>query len=141
MEVVYKEINIESDKTQIIELYISVGWTAYTNDESALLRGIENSLLSIGAYVEEELIGLIRIIGDAETVIYIQDILVQHNYQRKGIASQLINMVKSRYENVRQMLLMTDRKDNFISFYEQNGFEEVGNRGLVSFIRRDSEQG
>lgn len=141
VEVNYRPINIDLESENILDLYINAGWSAYIEDQDMLFRGLENSLLCLGAYANTELIALIRIIGDAETIIYIQDILVHSDFQRKGIGSHLLSMIKSKYENVRQMVLMTDIESDSVSFYENTGFIQVEEKGLVSFIRRDREQG
>jgi len=65
------------DETQILSLYESVGWTAYTDRPYVLRKGIENSLLCLAAFEGDRLIGLIRAVGDGQTVVLIQDILVK----------------------------------------------------------------
>lgn len=66
---------------QALDLYASVGWSAYTNDLPKLLRAISKSSLVISAWHGEELVGLIRTLTDSETIAYIQDILVKPAYQ------------------------------------------------------------
>lgn len=50
-----------------------------------------NSFLAIGAYDHSQLVGLIRVVGDGLTFIYVQDLLVNSAYQRRGIGTKLIN--------------------------------------------------
>lgn len=38
---------------EILSLYASVGWTAYTGDPDVLRKGFENSLLILAAYEED----------------------------------------------------------------------------------------
>ena len=38
------------DETEILGLYASVGWTAYTEQPESLRRGFEASLLVLAAY-------------------------------------------------------------------------------------------
>ena len=64
------------DEREIIGLYSAVGWKAYTDDPEALRKGYENSLLVLGAYEGEQLMGIIRVVGDGETIVFVQDILV-----------------------------------------------------------------
>ena len=70
---------------EILRLYASVGWTAYTEDLPALERGFQNSLLVLAAYEDGELIGLIRAVGDGATVVFVQDLLVAPQKQRQGV--------------------------------------------------------
>ena len=60
---------------EILPLYTSVGWTAYTDDPAALERGFRHSLLVLAAWEDGELAGLIRAVGDGATIVFIQDIL------------------------------------------------------------------
>ncbi|MFB6732662.1 hypothetical protein ACFCVW_30145 [Bacillus mobilis] len=72
-----KAIQIE----QLERLYTDVQWYAYTKDIEVPSQDIWQSLEVITAWVGEELVGLIRIVGDGLTSIYIQDILVLNAYQ------------------------------------------------------------
>ena len=42
---------------EILPLYASVGWTAYTDAPDVLHRGFERSLLTLAAYEGETLVG------------------------------------------------------------------------------------
>ena len=66
----------EYNEKEIVRLYTEVGWTAYTDNLSILRKGFENSLLVLGAYENNELAGIIRVVGDGFTIVFVQDILV-----------------------------------------------------------------
>ncbi len=51
------------DEQSLLELYGSVGWTAYTTDSKQLTKAVEQSLKVITVWQEKELIGLIRSVG------------------------------------------------------------------------------
>jgi len=89
-------------------LYGKNNWVEYTNEPNSLFSGIRQSLDKIGAYDEDKLVGLIRTVGDGKTIVYVQDILVLPTYHRKGIGSNLLQLIVDRYPNVRQLVLMTD---------------------------------
>lgn len=93
---------------EILPLYTQVGWTAYTEDKAALEHGFQNSLLILAAYEKDALLGLIRVVGDGATVIFVQDILVYPEKQRQGIGTALLKAVLDRYAHVRQIQLVTD---------------------------------
>lgn len=63
---------------------------------------IDNSLSVITAWENNKLIGLIRVIGDGYTIVYIQDILVHPNFQNKNIGTQLMTRILNKYKDVRQ---------------------------------------
>ena len=69
------------NEAEILRLYRSVGWTAYTDQPEVLRKGFENSLLTLAAYEGDQLLGIIRAVGDGHTIVFVQDILVFPEYQ------------------------------------------------------------
>ena len=120
---------------EILHLYTSVGWTAYTDDPASLKAGFENSLLTLGAYEDDMLVGVIRAIGDSQTIVYIQDILVLPDYQRHGIGTALVRTVLERFRKVRQIMLTTDNTPKTIEFYESLGFVQMTEMGCCGFMK------
>jgi GNAT superfamily N-acetyltransferase len=127
--------NKNINREQLERLYNDVEWYAYTQDLEVLQQAIEQSLEVISAWDGEELVGLIRIIGDELTIIYIQDILVLNAYQNQGIATQLMQQVLKKYTNVRQKVLLTEEAPDVRHFYEKNGFQSCDNGSLVAFAK------
>ncbi len=123
------------DEQVILNLYNSVNWTAYTDDPESLKAGFDNSLLILAAYKDDELLGLIRVVGDGQTVVYIQDILVFPEYQRQGIGTALVKAVLNRFRDVRQIVLSTDNTPKTIAFYESLGFYQFEQIGCCGFMR------
>jgi len=115
----YKPLIYNEDA--ILQLYLNNEWYAYTNRKELLFNGIRNSLDVIGAYDNDLLVGLIRTVGDLNTIIYIQDIVVLKEYQRQGIGKHLIKIIVDKYADVRQICLMTDNSDKTRKFYESLG--------------------
>ena len=123
------------DEREILPLYESVGWTAYTDRPDVLRKGVENSLLCLAAYEGDGMIGLVRAVGDGQTVVLIQDILVHPAYQRQGVGSRLMDAMLKRFPHVRQIQLLTDDTPRTVSFYESLGFKSVDAMGCKSFMR------
>jgi ribosomal protein S18 acetylase RimI-like enzyme len=71
-------------------LYNSVGWSSYTAQPAILNQAIINSLDVITAWQNQRLIGLIRTVGDGQTILYIQDLLVAPGFQQQGIGTKLM---------------------------------------------------
>lgn len=120
---------------EILNLYASVGWTAYTDYPEVLQKGFENSMLTLAAYEGERLLGIIRTVGDGHTIVFVQDILVFPWYQRKGIGSALLQAILDRYSHVRQIELATDNDPETIAFYKSMGFREMSEIGCCGFMR------
>ena len=122
-------------KAEIQRLYAEVGWTAYTENMAALEQGYKNSLLVLAAYENEELLGIVRVVGDGYTIIWIQDILVFPSKQRQGIGTALLKAVLNKYPDVRQIELATDNTPETIAFYKSLGFSEFSEIGCCGFMR------
>lgn len=118
---------------EIHSLYTSAGWTAYTEDFNVLKQAFSHSLLILAAYENGNLAGLIRIVGDEHTIIFIQDVLVSSKYQRRGIGTALIREILNRYSHVRQIELATDAPQT-IAFYKSLGFAQYQEIGCCGFM-------
>ena len=129
-----REYSVYEEK-EIIRLYSSAGWKAYTDDPETLRKGFRQSLLVLGAYEENELTGIIRAVGDGETIVFVQDILVLPEYRRKGIGTALLKAILTRYSHVRQIELVTDSRPETIAFYESAGFRQLSDVGCTGFIK------
>ena len=123
------------DETEILGLYASVGWTAYTEQPESLRRGFEASLLVLAAYEDGALVGLIRVVGDGQTIVFVQDILVHPSCQRRGNGTALLKEVLKRYSHVRQIELTTDDTPKTRAFYESVGFRTMASLGCCSFMK------
>lgn len=130
----YKE-NVQIDKKDLDYLYSSVGWIAYTNDLDNLKNAIDKSLWVITAWDNDKLIGLIRVIGDGYTILYIQDILVHSDFQNKSIGTQLMTKILSKYKDVRQKTLLTEDASDVRHFYEKFGFTSCDKGSSVAFYK------
>ena len=124
---------INYKQEEIIKLYLSVGWINYTERPEMLKQAYSNSLYMIGAYDGDDLIGIIRVVGDGHSIIYIQDIIVLPDYQRRGIGKDLLERVLEKYAHVYQKILLTMNEEKTVKFYESVGFEADYNLGLVAF--------
>lgn len=120
---------------EILPLYASVGWTAYTDAPDALRRGFEKSLLTLAAYEGKTLVGLVRAVGDGETIVLVQDLLVFPQYQRRGVGTALMRAVMERFADVRQLQLVTDDTEKTLAFYRSLGLRELSDIGGRGFMR------
>jgi GNAT superfamily N-acetyltransferase len=133
MKVTFNNNKIISEE-QLERLYNDVKWYAYTQDLKVLQKALQESLDVISAWDGDELVGLIRIVGDGLTIIYIQDLLVLNTYQNQGIATQLMQQILEKYKTVRQKVLLTEEAPNVRHFYEKNGFQSCDKGSLVAFV-------
>ena len=125
----------EFDMNEILSLYESVGWTNYTSKPTMLENAFKKSLLVLGAYDNDKLVGVVRVVGDEASVVYVQDMLVMPSYQRKGIGTSLMRELMERYKNTYQMTLLTDDIEKNKAFYQSLGFVNITDIHAVAFFR------
>ncbi|MBR1757114.1 MAG: GNAT family N-acetyltransferase [Lachnospiraceae bacterium] len=120
---------------EIINLYQSVGWTNYLERIDILQQAYASSLCVLGAYDSGQLVGILRAVGDGQTIVFIQDIIVLPEYQRQGIGTKLLKTVMDKYKDVYQMELLTDNTEKTKAFYRSLGFRDANEIGCMAFMR------
>ena len=120
MNIEYKEEKCFTQK-QIQELFLSVGWISGEYPKR-LYKALINSSTVITAWDGTRLAGLARAIDDSEMLAYIHYVLVHPDYQRRGIAGKMINMLKKKYEHYLYINIMPEESKN-AKFYENSGFQ------------------
>jgi len=134
MEFSVKEY-IKYNEAEILNLYKSVGWLNYVNNPGMLRNAYANSLKILGAYEGEKLLGIIRVVGDGHSIVFVQDIIVLPEYQRQGVGTALLKSVLEIYQNVYQKVLLTDNTEKTTQFYKSVGFKMDVDVGCCAFIK------
>lgn len=125
-------------REQLLTLYDSVGWSAYTCEPDRLERAVAASLSVFTAWDGSHLVGLLRAVGDGETILYIQDLLVAPAWQRQGIGRRLMEACLDTYPHVRQKVLLTDHTEGNLAFYRACGFVPSGDYDCTVFLRLEN---
>ena len=114
------------DTGDLVSLYGSVGWGAYTSDPEGLARAVAGSTYVVTARHDGELIGLARGLSDDVSIFYLQDILVRPEWQQQGIGKALLDDCLQRFGHVRQKVLLTDDEERQHRFYRALGYRDIG---------------
>jgi len=113
----------------VCKLYEAVGWVSYTQNMPSLMRGLEGSSYLRCVYDHEHLVAIIRCVSDGATIAYLQDLLVDPRYQRRGIGRSLCTDALEHHAHCRQFVLITDDRPEQTAFYES-----------LSLVRLDKAQ-
>jgi len=124
----------------LLKLYKDAKWLAYTNNPDLLQQAISNSLYVLTAWENGRLVGLIRLVGDGLTIVYIQDILVLKSHKRRKIGTTLLQKALEKYKNIRQKVLLTDDNEETRGFYEALGFTSCDKGQLVAFVKLENKK-
>lgn len=128
------------NQADLLSLYNDANWLAYTNSPDLLQQAVSNSLYVLTVWENHKLVGLIRLVGDGLTIVYIQDILVLKSYKRRKIGSLLLQKALEKYKNVRQKVLLTDDNEETRGFYEALGFSSCDKGDLVAFVKLENKK-
>lgn len=121
-------MNIELKHSLTVEEYnalrLSVDWKEIPEEQAE--RGLSNTYYLTAAVLNGETIGLARVISDGGYVAYIADVIVNQEYQGKGVGRMILNDVMDYIKNVLSggetvMVILVAAKGKE-EFYEKFGF-------------------
>ena len=124
----------------VLHLYQAVGWTNYTNQPEMLEQALSHSLAIYVALDGDAVMGLIRLIGDGFSSVFVQDLIVLPTYQRQGIGSNLMKEALADYNDAYQVQLATEQTEKNLGFYRSLGFETLSTYDCAGMIWVDREK-
>ena len=127
-----KETSVSID--DVLHLYQAVGWTNYTNQSQMLAQALTHSLAIYLAHDGEEIVGLVRLVGDGFSSVFIQDLIVLPSYQRQGIGSNLMKEALGDFKDAYQVQLATEQTEKPLGFYRSLGFETLSTYDCTGMI-------
>ena len=133
-----KESSVSID--DVLHLYQAVGWTNYTNQPQMLEQAMSHSLATYLARDGEEIVGLVRLVGDGFSSVFVQDLIVLPSYQRQGIGSNLMKEALADYKDAYQIQLVTERTEKTLGFYRSLGFETLSTYDCTGMIWVDRKK-
>ena len=130
-----KERSVSID--DVLHLYQAVGWTNYTHQPEMLEQSLAHSLAIYLAQDGEKIVGLVRLVGDGFSSVFVQDLIVLPSYQRQGIGSTLMKQALSDYKDAYQVQLATEETEKTLGFYRSLGFETLSSFQCTGMILVD----
>ena len=124
----------------VLHLYQAVSWTNYTNQPQMLEQSLAHSLAIYVARDGGEVVGLVRLIGDGFSSIFVQDLIVLPTYQRQGIGSALMKEALGDYKDAYQVQLVTEQTEKTLGFYRSLGFETLSTYDCTGMIWVDRKK-
>ena len=124
----------------VLHLYQAVGWTNYTNQPQMLEQSLAHSLAIYVARDGEEIVGLVRLVGDGFSSVFVQDLIVLPTYQRQGIGSALMKEALGDFKDAYQVQLATEQTEKTLGFYRSLGFETLSTYDCTGMIWIDRKK-
>lgn len=122
LDITYSENELTAD--DFISFQQKMGWLA--DGKAQLAKSLSNTLFSIIAKKDNEIIGMGRLLGDAAIYWYINDVFILTEYQGMGIGREIVKrLIKYAKQNsiagtsISLYLMCAQGKEGF---YEKIGF-------------------
>ncbi|MGE7946331.1 GNAT family N-acetyltransferase [Lysinibacillus sp. NPDC093688] len=105
--------------TELMMLYKNAGWWAERKEND-----IENMLkkdISIGVWIDGNLIGFARAVSDGKFRAYIEDVVIHNEFQKAGLGTTLVSKLLDELTHIDVISLFCG--EELIPFYEKNNFK------------------
>jgi len=124
----YKAYLESPSAEEFIKLRYKIGWGK--TDINMAEKSLKNSLFHIVVRDDSNLIGMGRVIGDGSMYFYVQDVIVDPDYQKKGIGKLLMQQIEG-------YLIHTALKGATIGLLSAKGKEDFYRR--FGYIQRPND--
>ena len=124
----------------VLHLYQAVGWTNYTNQPQMLEQALSHSLVIYLALDGDAVVGLVRLVGDGFSSVFVQDLIVLPSYQRQGIGSALMKQALEDFKEAYQVQLATEQTEKNVRFYRSIGFETLSTYNCIGMTWMNREK-
>ena len=105
-----------------------------------LEQALSHSLAIYVALDGDDVVGLIRLVGDGFSSIFVQDLIVLPSYQRQGIGSALMKEALEYYKDAYQVQLVTEETEKNVGFYRSMGFEILSTYNCIGMTWMNREK-
>ena len=124
----------------VLHLYQAVGWTNYTHQPQMLEQALSHSSAIYLALDGDAVVGLVRLVGDGFSSIFVQDLIVLPSYQRQGIGRDLMKESLEDFKDAYQVQLVTEQTEKNLEFYCSLGFETLSTYDCTGMIWVDRKK-
>lgn len=125
MKINYKFDIEEQDFLKICDLYKITGWWKDSCSSEQVSKLISGSFCFLTVWNEENLVGFGRVISDGFNDAYIQDVFVNENFRKQGIAGNIISKLIDYCKNKNINWIALIAAPGSVSVYEKSGFKKM----------------
>ena len=120
MEIEYKDIH-DFGREELERLFLSVEWSSGHYPDK-LVEAMKNYETVFSAWDGDRLVGMVCAMDDGIMTAYVHYLLVEPEYQQRGIGRKLMEMVKNAYSDYLRIVIVA--YDEGVPFYERCGFSK-----------------
>ena len=122
--------NAESLHIDEVTALLKQTYWAAKRTQAQIRKSMENSKC-YGMYLkgEKKLVGFARVISDFATTYYLCDVVIDKEYQNKGLGTALVSFIEAseEYQGLRGILITRDAH----TLYERFGYQTLNGRAMV----------
>ncbi len=104
---------------QVAELRLSVGWDGRVEKYK---KKLGKSYLWVACFDNQKLVGYADVVSDGVDDAYIRDVIVQPDYQHRGIGTKLLGMITKRIRSDGIKMVHVIFDPSLEAFYRQAHF-------------------
>jgi len=122
MSIIYKDTKKDLPSDQLRRLFIMAGWSDGSETSDMLVyfnAPFINSTLVVSAWENDRLIGAVRVLSDQIIRSIIYDLIVDPEFQNKGIGKELVKRCIGHFPNSEWLVQTTQ---DISGYYEKMGF-------------------
>ena len=116
-------LNTPLEEEETVALYRANDWSSAKRPKE-LMSALQNSHTLVVARDAGKLVGIGNAISDGHLVVYYPHMLVDPDYQGKGVGRLMMEAMQTVYGSFHQQMLTADGEA--IEFYKKLGFERAG---------------
>ena len=116
-------LNTPIEEEEVVALYEANKWSS-SKKPKELMDALRNSHTLVIARISGKLVGIGNAISDGHLVVYYPHMLVDPDYQGKGIGRKMMEAMQTVYDSFHQQMITADGEA--VKFYEKLGFEYAG---------------
>ena len=133
--ITFREVVLDDDFSGILDLYRAHNWTHARSPERLKVAIAASSFAVVAVTGDGTVIGFARAMSDEAFAVYIADILVAPEWQRRGIGRRITRTLLDRYplDTFHHQVLIAEPGAE--GFYRRLGMAPVSLYGLTAFIR------
>lgn len=132
MNIQYDEITKDLPADQLRHLFRLVGWSdglETPKQKKHFNIGFIHSTLVISAWEDTRLVGAVRVLSDTIFRSVIYDLLVDPEYQNKGIGKELVKLCRQHFPDSEWLV---GTMPQIAGYYEKMGFQVIDKEVFLS---------
>lgn len=131
---IHYKFNIEEKCfLKVCDLYKITGWWKDPCSSEQISKLISGSFCFLTVWDNEKLVGFGRAISDGFNDAYLQDIFVDEDYRKRGIAGNIVNKLTNYCKENKITWVALIATSGSVNLYEKQGFRKMSDHTPMQY--------